>query len=485
MAHILLIDDEPEFSEELGRQLRRVGHEVRGLDLAEDGLRLLGTDSFDLVLLDNKMPRMSGLDFLAARRKQGIPGPPVILMTSAHDADTAIQATKMGAFGYVIKSIDCDAILPAMEDEINRALKIARPIAPVPISRANETTAKGESAMIGQSRPMLAVLKSIAETEANESVLILGETGTGKDLVARAIHTNSTRMKHPFVAINCGALLENVLESELFGHEKGAWTGADKMRKGYFEHADGGTLFLDEVGDMPPGLQVKLLRVLQNREITRMGSCQPIDVNVRVLAATSRDLVTLVHQGKFRQDLFFRLEDTTIDMPPLRERREDVELLAKHFLKRMCAEDASVPSIHADALQALRNHPWPGNIRQLENVMRRARRGVRARNGIEVTPEDLNFGKFAGFRASEPLSEDSALAGLHRAVAWAWTSGQPNLWHLLEGLLKRELMRFSATQPEMSEVQLARKLGMARNTLRVLLKQHGLDEANEPTPDSD
>jgi two-component system, NtrC family, response regulator HydG len=475
MAKILLIDDDQEFSKELRRQLQQAGHEVRWLDDAEEGMRLLAADPFDLILLDNLLGgRMSGLEFLAVRKQQCIGGPPVILMTGAHDADTAIQATKMGAFGYVIKLIDFDAILPAMEEEINRALKIGRPIAPVPIVHANEAGTKGESAMIGRSKPMLAVFQRIGEIEADESVLILGETGTGKDLAARAIHTNSTRKSNRFVAINCAAIAPNLLESELFGHEKGAFTGADKMRKGFFEHAHGGTLFLDEVGDMPLALQVKLLRVLQNREITRMGSVEPIDVDVRVLAATSRDLRKLVFDGTFRQDLFFRLEGATIRMPPLRERKEDVELLAKFFLNRMAGEGPPPLTLHPDAVQTLRNHLWPGNIRQLENVMRRARRSTRARWASQIMPEDLDFGEFSvqaspvpPFSANEADSKESAIEGLRRAIAWAWQTDQGKRpWPLLQELLECELLRFAMSQPHESEDQLAKQIGIVKNTLR-------------------
>lgn len=470
MARILLFDDDKDYAGALSKQLKRAGHEVRWFELAEDGLSLLVEDSFDLILLDNWMPRMSGLEVLDDLEKKNS-SLPVILMTGAPDADTAIQAWKRRTFfvDYVIKPADFDAILPSMEAEIHRALKIGRPIAPVPIPSPHDQKPTGESGMIGQSKPMLAVFKSIAEIEADESVLILGETGTGKDLVARAIHTNSARKNHPFIAINCGALLENLLESELFGHERGAWTGADKLRKGYFEHAHGGTLFLDEVGDMPPALQVKLLRVLQNHEITRMGSCEPIEVDVRILAATSRDLVGLVHQGKFRKDLFFRLEDTTIDMPPLRERQEDVELLARHFLKQ---KGGDALTIHAEALVVLRHHPWPGNIRQLENVMRRARRAVRVRRGTEILLEDLNFGKFAASAVDGALSEESAQAGLHRAVAWTWKNEKTDLWPLLWERLEGELIRRAVTEPGISQVQLARRLGIAKNTLLKLLKKY-------------
>src|SRR5262249_21727374 len=332
------IDDETAFAEELQQRLAQMGHHAHGEDTGEGALRLLSSgEPFDLILLDNKMPRMSGLEFLEAAGKRGwrVPG---ILMTSAHQDRTAIEAVRLGAFTYVIKPIDLDDLLAELEPLIEEVMELTRrpwrvPLAPAPLPGE----AAEESALVGRSRPMLELLMRVGRlARLDETVLIRGETGTGKDLVARALHTNSPRQQGPFVALNCTAFNEQLLDAELFGHEPGAFTGATKLRKGRFEHAAGGTLFLDEAGDMPLPLQAKLLRVLENREIVRLGSNDPIRINVRVLAATHCDLAALVRDGKFREDLFYRLEGGSIKLPTLRERDGEVAVLARTFRPGNC-----------------------------------------------------------------------------------------------------------------------------------------------------
>jgi len=480
MPSILLIDDDPDFSELLVGELQQLGHEVCWRDLGEDGLQMLaGGEKIDLVLLDNRMPRMSGLELLAASRQRGV-CVPVILMTSAHQDQTVIQAMNLGAFGYVIKPLAVADIMAELGPVMREALEITRRPQPVPLPKAGDKYAEDDSLIVGRSKPMLKILMRIGQLAGmDETVLIRGETGTGKDLVARALHTNSPRKNKPFVVINCTALNENLLDDELFGHEPGAFTGADKLRKGRFEHAHGGTLFLDEVGDMPLPLQVKLLRVLENREVVRIGANDPIRVDVRVLAATHRDLNALVHEGKFRQDLFYRLEGMTLYLPPLRERREDVELLAHRFLGRLFDGHSSAPVLHPAALEKLRSHSWDGNIRQLQKVLCRAAGILR---GTQILAEDIDFGELknstcASSAPTRTADKDSARAGLRQAIAWAWQSEQPDLWALLQQELEQELLRFAADQPEMSQVQMARRLGIARNTLRARLKQYGLEES--------
>src|SRR4051812_8645900 len=382
MARILLIDDDPEFSEVVADVLRHKGHDVHCHDTAEDGLEALAAAPFDLVLLDNRMRgREAGLDFLATAQAHDI-RVPVVLMTSVHIDRTVIQAMNLGAFGYVIKPDDFSQIAAELDPIIHEALEITRRPESVPIPRPDAPA--DDSLIVGRSRAMIEVLMRIGRlSKVQETVLILGETGTGKDLVARAIHTNSSRRNKPFVVMNCTAFTETLLDDELFGHEAGAFTGADRLRKGRFEHANGGTLFLDEVGDMPLLLQAKLLRVLENREVVRIGSNDPIKVDVRVVAATHRDLKGQIREGKFRQDLFYRLEGITIHLPPLRERREDVERLARRFLVRLFGGGAACPALHPDALERLRNHPWPGNIRQLQKVLCRAAGNCR---GAQIMP---------------------------------------------------------------------------------------------------
>jgi DNA-binding NtrC family response regulator len=480
MARILLIDDEPDFAELLQAALQQLGHEVCYCDRAEEALRLLaGGEKFDLVLLDNRMPRMSGLEFLAALKQRGI-HVPVILMTSAHHDGTVIQAMNLGAFGYVIKPLAVPEFLDELEPVIRELLEVTRRPQPVALPKTEDRPAEDDSLIVGRSRPMLKILMRIGQVAGmDETVLIRGETGTGKDLVARAIHTNSPRKHKPFVVINCAALTESLLDDELFGHEPGAFTGADKLRKGRFEHAHGGTLFLDEVGDMPAPLQVKLLRVLENREVVRIGANDPIRVDVRVLAATHRDLNVLVREGKFREDLVYRLEGMTIHLPPLRERLEDLELLAQRFLGRLFGGHSSAPTLHPATLARLRGFSWPGNIRQLQKVLCRAAGVARGR---QIMPEDIDFGELKAGPCSapaEPADRDIALAGLRRAIAWAWQTEQPDLWPLLQQELERELLRFATDQPGLSQVQMARRLGIARNTLRARLKQYGLEEPSD------
>jgi DNA-binding NtrC family response regulator len=396
VARILLIDDDGDFAEHVRTKLTAQGHEVRWLGLAEDGLKSLASaEKTDLVLLDNKMPGMSGLEFLAALKKSEL-HLPVILMTAAHHDRTVIEAMKMGAFAYAIKPAG-EEDLGELQTVLEDAMEITRRPKAVPLRKADRDD-EDDSAIAGKSKPILEVLMRVGRcAQLDETVLILGETGTGKDLVARAIHTNSPRKNKPFVVINCTALNENLLDDELFGHEQGAFTGADRVRKGRFEHAHGGTLFLDEIGDMPLALQAKLLRALENREIVRIGSNDPIAVDVRVVAATHRELKSLVQEGKFRQDLFYRLEGVTIHLPPLRDRKEDVELLALRFLGHVFSGCTSAPILHPDALQRLRNYHWPGNIRQLQKVLCRAA-GVC--HGSQIMSEDLDFGELEVSAAS-------------------------------------------------------------------------------------
>lgn len=473
MVRILLIDDDTTFAEEVRDRLAERGHQARHEESAEQALKLLGPDApFDVVLLDNNMPRMSGLDFLAAagrdRRWQ------VILMTGSHLDNTAISAINLGAFDYVIKPVDLDEFLAELVPVIEKAAELARCPAPVTLPRGPREEPPEESTLVGRSRPMLALLAQIGRAaRLEETVLIRGETGTGKDLVARALHTNSPRRGGPFVALNCSALGEQVLDDELFGHEVGAWTGAVKLRKGRFEHANGGTLFLDEAGDMPLPLQAKLLRALENREIVRMGSNDPIRVNVRVLAATHCDLAALVRAGKFREDLYHRLEGITIHLPPLRDRRGDVELLARTFLARMFAGSSARPTLHPLALERLQAYDWPGNVRQLQKVLCRAAGVCR---GTQIMPEDIDFGELS---RSETATADPP-AGLRALVEQTWRSGQPRLWDHLHDLLDRELFAFAQAQG-LSEVDMGKRLGKSRNYVRDRLKELGF----KAPPDAD
>jgi DNA-binding NtrC family response regulator len=460
MARMLLIDDDEDMAQVLRQALEEKGEQVVWLDRAEDARETLAAGEFDLILLDNRMPGMSGIELLQNLQGQGARAP-VILMTGQHDDDTAIQAMNLGAFDYVVKPAAYEEFVSELQELIQKALAFARPIQPVRLEPAEENA----SAILGNSKPMLEVLKLIGRFAKREDpVLILGENGTGKELVAKAIHSHSPRKDKPFVVMNCAGFNEHLLESELFGHEKGAFTGADKLRKGRFEHADRGTLFLDELGDMPFALQAKLLRVLEAQEVSRLGSNEVIKVNVRLVSATNRDLAAAVREGTFRQDLFYRLEGVSIRLPPLRQRGGDAELLAQRFLARALGGEAG-PVFHKTALEKLRSYDWPGNVRQLQKVVCRA---VGLCSGSHILPEHLDFGtiqKAAPSLERAPTSEAEAAACLAGAVAWAWDTARQDLWPLLSGMLKGELLRFADNKLQGNRTQIAERLNMARSTV--------------------
>ncbi len=365
--HVLVIDDEKAHAEVVAESLERVGHSCTIATSGSAGARKMEQEDFDVVVTDLRMSDMDGLAILRKARHD-LPDAEVVVITGHGDVKTAVEAIKQGAANYLTKPVDL-AELRAIIDKAGDRARLAH---------ANRELKRqldekfGFEGVVGNSPRMhdlIAKLRTVAPT--NASVLILGETGTGKELVARAIHYNSPRRAKPFVALNCTALNENLLDDELFGHEAGAFTGADKIRKGRFEYANGGTLFLDEVGDMPLPLQAKLLRVLENGEVSRIGSNEPIRVNVRVISATHRDLEAMVAEGKFRQDLYFRLKVVTLKLPPLRERREDIPLLAAQFLKESAARHGKpAPGGFSEAVRkAMPGYDWPGNVRELRNLV--------------------------------------------------------------------------------------------------------------------
>jgi DNA-binding NtrC family response regulator len=471
MARILLIDDDADFAEEVRERLCQLGHQVRYLDNPEEALGLACSgDHFDVILLDNKMPRMSGLDFLKAAGQRNC-RVPVVLMTGTHLDATAINAVNLGAFDYVIKPIDLDEFIADLRPIIDRAAEVSRRPADVPLPENPAEQPAEQSVIVGKSKPMIELLIQIGRVaRLDDTVLILGETGTGKELVARALHTNSPRKNGPYVALNCSAFNEHLLDDELFGHEPGAFTGAVKLRKGRFEYAHGGTLFLDEAGDMSLNLQAKLLRVLDNHEITRLGSNETIPVNVRVLAATHRDLAAMVREKQFRQDLFHRLTGATIRLPPLRERKGDVERLAEAFLARTFPDARSAPALHPLALQKLREYHWPGNVRQLQKVLRRAASVCR---GSLILPEDVDFGG-----DETPRAADESVSGLRSLIASAWDSQPARVWDYLHDLLDLELLSF-AQEKGVSLKKLSERLGKSRNYVRERLKHFGLNAPSE------
>src|SRR6266542_3212121 len=372
-VRVLVVDDEPVLLRAMEALLAKKGHHVTALDSPITATQKLAQEDFDVALLDVKMPDLSGLELLTAVKHRR-PEVEVIMMTGHATVETALAAVKAGAYDYLTKPFDdveliARAVAKAAERkhlfDRNRELEMAL--------RQKEGIPAGDG-LVGTSGPMREVTRMIdAVAYSAATVLVQGESGTGKELVARALHAKSPRRGQPFVALNCGALTETLLESELFGHVKGAFTGAQRDQKGLFDAADGGTIFLDEIGDIPPATQVRLLRVLQEGELKPVGSAEAIRVDVRVIAATHRDLPKLVKAGKFREDLFYRLNVINVPLPPLRERVEDVPLLAHHFLRRYAERLAKkVRSISPDALDLLGGYRWPGNVRELENAIERA-----------------------------------------------------------------------------------------------------------------
>jgi two-component system, NtrC family, response regulator AtoC len=418
LANILLVDDDDDLRPLLGNELAARGHSVTQLDGAEPAPALLAHRQFDVVLLDNIMPRMTGIEFLKTLREHRIQTP-VILMTGNADSDTAIRAINLGAFEYVIKPAgDIESLVQELEPVITRALGI-KPPKEVHVPGQSKSGAGDGPKLIGNSKVMRKVYTRIGQVaDTDFPVLIRGETGTGKELVAQALHNFSARKDKPFVALNVPAIPENLLESELFGHERGAFTGAETVRKGMIEHANGGTLFLDEIGDMPLALQSKLLRVLQERQIVRIGSSdasRPIKVDFRLLSATRRNLELAIHEGKFRDDLYYRLKGVEIELPPLRERLEDLPQLVEYFLAQEADRCRRArPAVNHAALERLCAHRWPGNIRELQGAIRAA---FTVCSGQQILPADLDLSPVGGPMAPTAESEGAYPKRDHAAAA--------------------------------------------------------------------
>ncbi|HBL4693508.1 sigma-54-dependent response regulator transcription factor ZraR [Citrobacter sedlakii] len=364
MIDILVVDDDVSHCTILQALLRGWGYNVVLAYSGRAALEKIREHVFDLVLCDVRMAELDGIETLKEIKALN-PAIPVLIMTAFSSVETAVEALKTGALDYLIKPLDFDRLQETLEKSLAHAQEAAGDLPSVSASQFG---------MVGKSPAMQQLLSEIAMVAPSDAtVLIHGDSGTGKELVARALHASSARSDKPLVTLNCAALNESLLESELFGHEKGAFTGADKRREGRFVEADGGTLFLDEIGDISPMMQVRLLRAIQEREVQRVGSNQTLTVDVRLIAATHRDLAQEVSAGRFRQDLYYRLNVVTIEMPSLRQRREDIPLLAEHFLQRFAARNRkAVKGFTPQAMDLLIHYAWPGNIRELENAIERA-----------------------------------------------------------------------------------------------------------------
>jgi DNA-binding NtrC family response regulator len=454
---IALLDDETRLVEILAMVLRREGYEVQGFTQPSEALAALEARDFDLLITDLKMPGADGLEVLRRARKTA-PDLPVILITAHATVATAVAALREGAFDYVQKPFDNEELKTLVE----RALEVTRLGRENRYLRAELRTRYSLDAVVAESprvREALELAKRAAASRA--TVLVTGESGTGKELVARAVHYHSERVGGPFVAVNCKALADGVLESELFGHERGAFTGAERAKPGLFERADGGTLFLDEIGEVDPGFQSKLLRALQERRVQRVGASEERAVDVRVVAATNRDLRAEIAAGRFREDLYFRLAVIPIHLPPLRERREDVLPLARHFLARWNRElGRSLPGWTPQVERWLLQHGWPGNVRELENAIER---GVVLARGERIDLDDLLV----------DAAGEEATAGIDAAASAA---GGASLQQFLDAAATDRIRRV-LEECGGKRVEAARRLGIDRATLYRLMRRYGITEA--------
>ena len=464
-AKILLIEDDLSASAAFEKVLRKAGYEVTSVARGEDGLAQAARQSFNVVLTDFKLPGLSGLE-LISRLRVTHPQLPIIMMTAHGSTETAIQATKLGACEYLLKPFEVDELLDLIASIVEQSQLRTEKVEP-------GTAHSAPRAIVGQSRVMQNIYKQIGRVAATPvTVLIRGETGTGKELIARAIYQHSDRANKPFIAVNCAAIPETLLESELFGHERGAFTGAQSQRIGRFEQAHGGTIFLDEIGDLHPNTQSKLLRVLQERQIQRLGGDEIISVDVRVLAATHCDIETAIAEKDFREDLFYRLNGVTIQVPPLRDRREDIPELVNFFIQRDARSlGVETPSIQSDAIALLSNQPWPGNVRELENAVRQAL--------LLARPFAINADHI-GKVIAQVRKTAAALGSGYRdyvteLLARVQRGEEQNAYARVIADLEPELFKQAYQLAQGNQARAASMLGVTRLKMREKLKELGLN----------
>jgi len=458
---VLVIDDEKDVAYSFQRVLADEPVEVTGVTRGEDGLKQLRKQPADLVLLDVRIGEENGLEILRQIRHEH-PRQLVIVMTAHGTAQTAIEAMKHGAFDYVLKPFDVPELLGLLRRALQTAASMEE-LTAVPAGKKAENDPGPVPGLIGTSASMQKIYKLVGQVARSDAtVLLVGESGTGKELIARAIYANSPRAARPYVAINCAAIPDTLLESELFGHERGAFTGALTQRIGKFERADGGTVFLDEIGDMPLALQAKLLRILQNGEFQRLGGDQTLRTRVRVIAATNKDLSAMVKEKTFREDLFYRLNVVMIPLPPLRERAEDILPLAEYFLQRDGKEKGL--KFSGAARKALQAHPWPGNVRELENAVQRA---VVCATADTIEPGDLSA-ELGGTAPGSATRVDwwSALK--------ASAQGQDLLGAAEKMLVEKALQESGGNAQKAAQI-----LGVTRAALRTRMDRHGLKSSKE------
>ena len=448
-ASVLLVDDDATFRQVMANELTRLGYQIEAVGTGEEAIRRISTSEPDVVLLDLRLPGMNGLDVLKSIHASA-PATEVVMLTGHGSIDTAIESIRIGAFDYVVK--------PCPLDELN--IRVQRAVERRSLQQRANLLERGltppdlGSSFIGESpefRRLLKLIELVAPSDG--TVLITGETGAGKERVAKLIHARSPRRFRPFVVVECATLQENLLESELFGHERGAFTGADRGKSGLFEVANGGTIFLDEIGEVSPATQTKLLRVLDTSTFRHVGGTGEIRVDVRVLTATNRDVSAMVRQGLFREDLFYRLSTITVEVPPLRARGADVELLAQHFVTTLNERFDSGKQISEEALQLLRGHTWPGNVRELLHVVEAA---MVLCEGTCILPEHL----------------PATLRNSRVAAAPSFSSNGASLPTLEQA--ERELIRLALEASNGHRGNAARILGISERNLYRKLHEHGL-----------
>lgn len=457
-AKILVVDDEPSQRKMLQANLSLEGYQVFEADDGANAIARVSEEFFDLILMDNRMSHVDGIEALKEIKKIS-PGIPVIIITAYASVETAVEALQAGAHDYLTKPLDIEEL----KFKVQQSLEFWRLKEDNILQKRRIENLFDASRIVGRSQKMKDVLETVAMVAPTEaSVLILGESGTGKELIANALHLGSNRSDKRFIKVNCAALPETLLESELFGHEKGAFTGAVGRRAGRFELADGGTIFLDEIGEMTPATQAKLLRVLQEREFEPLGSSRTVKVDIRIITASNRVLKDEVRKGTFREDLFYRLNVVPINLPPLRDRKEDVPLLIEHFLKIYNEKNGrSLQGFHPRALDALMRYPWPGNIRELENVVERA---------VILTRDDY----VPYSELPDPIREalDDPLS---REIREGITPGMT----IRE--MEKELIIKTLEDNDGNRTRTARVLGITRRTLQHKLKEYEIDQQS---PDS-
>jgi len=472
LKRILVADDEESIRWVLSRALTKKGYNVDLATTGDEALVFARRNNYDLAILDIKMPGMSGLDLLSTIKEER-PETLVVIMTAESSMKNTVEAMKRGAYDYLAKPFDLDeieAILVKAETALNVSEEVHR------LRDEVKNHYQVNRAIIGNSSAMQGVYKILGRVAPSDAtVLIYGESGTGKELVARAVHFNSPRLGKPFLAINCAAIPKDLLENELFGHERGAFTGATERKSGKFEQAHGGTLFLDEIGDMPLELQAKLLRVLQEKEITRTGGSNTIPVDVRIVAATNQDLREKVQNKEFREDLYFRLNVVPIPLPPLRRRQEDLPLLVEFFLSHI-RQELGVPAqqVSEEGMQLLMNYAWPGNVRELENYLQRA--ALLSTNPV-LTPDDFPDLLQGGIGESDNDHSLEALIAnkLRASLTQMDVEDLDNLYTMVLEQMERPLIKIILEKTRGNQVRTAEILGINRNTLRKKIVQLGIE----------